>query len=545
MSKIVLSPPKVVQGTLVIEAEKSCSHEKEDSEEFKSAAKKGDMKWLSKINCSKYFDFSSVLTVPVIAGDDTNPPLHDSVWDSDEETKTFFSSLSSHQNHVHLPRVKNPPPLPRDLRNLGPPSYRNRPTISFDELIRQHSGETTPVQIASHSNETMEICKPRRNPHMIAPPVRASRTNFHKLPCAITGRPTRQTPPRTSTTALTQAEPDSKACFKSQAEMQSSNSSGTRDVDLTKCKREEILQLRRSKSMRVSQNSQISAAKASKTMARSASLRGLQSNKMRILQCKKEPTTKLTLQALSALCPTRIQNVDQAIATSSAVPNGHCTLNITGKDITEKAGHPSNRTSLCSSVRSRRAIIPPNFGKDILAQKTINENLPNPVPDTPKHKRGTSGVFVKKDIAKRKEVTKRLEREPYHSKKGDVNSVIRATNPIRQKQCGGPLDGKDRPVQGLDISVPQKVVPMNEDGGNLVDARMKPEPKASRRSICGQERIKDAPYPTRGFKQKELSPLALHLSAHNSLVLKWRRTHQIHHQRALDRSLLFQSFQKQ
>lgn len=83
-----------------------------------------------------YYDFEAAVAYPCTAGQN-NPPLRESVYDSDDETKGFFLSLEENPSlHPTLHRRSISPE--RDaLRSLGRPVYRHRPKTTFAEYLAE------------------------------------------------------------------------------------------------------------------------------------------------------------------------------------------------------------------------------------------------------------------------------------------------------------------------------------------------------------------------------------------------------------------------
>lgn len=137
--------------------------------------------WLSEIECAKYFDFSSILSVPVVPDEETNPPLDDKAWESDDETRGFFHALTCDPQRKHPSRVQRLPPPPSDVRNSGAPVYRHRPTIPFEELVQKHTRQAATARATPASaTSQQDPSKLRRSPSCVAP-VRAPQ-NSNKQP---------------------------------------------------------------------------------------------------------------------------------------------------------------------------------------------------------------------------------------------------------------------------------------------------------------------------------------------------------------------------
>lgn len=171
-----VSPPMVASHSASERTSPTDSKERKNKHELMREAL--EPFWLSGIECAKYFDFSSVISVPVVPDEETNPPLDEKAWESDEETRGFFHALSSDPRRKHPTRIQRLLPPPSDVRNSGPPIYRHRPAISFEEFVQKHSRQVTTAR-AAHAQTSNQLgpSKPRRSPSVCVAPVRARPNN--------------------------------------------------------------------------------------------------------------------------------------------------------------------------------------------------------------------------------------------------------------------------------------------------------------------------------------------------------------------------------
>lgn len=114
--------------------------------------------WLHHFNCPQYFDFEKALTVPCIESSSQNPPLLDSVYDSDEETRYFFDNLT---REAH-PEPSDPQStsVHPELRNIRP-VYHHRTPIPFEDYLRAHE---------ENNITTPNTPEPPRSPESRLPP---------------------------------------------------------------------------------------------------------------------------------------------------------------------------------------------------------------------------------------------------------------------------------------------------------------------------------------------------------------------------------------
>ncbi|CAN8065385.1 unnamed protein product [Agarophyton chilense] len=122
--------------------------------------------WLENIRCPTFFDFEAAVSYPCTLGDD-NPPLRESVYDSDDETRAFFCSLNKNPSlHPTLHRRSLSPHRNR-LQNAGKPLYRHRPKTSFADYLAEfqnreaHQANKTIQNAAALSSESES--SPARN----------------------------------------------------------------------------------------------------------------------------------------------------------------------------------------------------------------------------------------------------------------------------------------------------------------------------------------------------------------------------------------------
>eukprot|EP00178_Gracilaria_changii_P021141 TRINITY_DN62988_c0_g1_i1.p1 TRINITY_DN62988_c0_g1~~TRINITY_DN62988_c0_g1_i1.p1 ORF type:complete len:615 (-),score=79.96 TRINITY_DN62988_c0_g1_i1:1104-2948(-) len=107
----------------------------------RSASGSGE-EWLENIRCPTYFDFEAAVAYPCTLGD-VNPPLLETVYDSDDETRSFFRSLyEDPSQHPTLHRRSLSPQRNR-LQTMGKPLYRHRPKTSFAEYLAEFKQKHT------------------------------------------------------------------------------------------------------------------------------------------------------------------------------------------------------------------------------------------------------------------------------------------------------------------------------------------------------------------------------------------------------------------
>lgn len=94
-----------------------------------------DDAWYARIDCPRYFDFSAALQAPCSVDLEYNPPLHDFVYQSDEESNDFFRRARASPPSPHPKRTQQ---RMLDPRHFGNPIYRHRPQTTFEEFLRQY-----------------------------------------------------------------------------------------------------------------------------------------------------------------------------------------------------------------------------------------------------------------------------------------------------------------------------------------------------------------------------------------------------------------------
>lgn len=127
-----------------------------------------DDSWLERIRCPRYFDFEEALTVPCPSGGETNPPLRDSVYESDDETRTFFHTLETDSSLHRTPHPQENSPPRQELRNVRP-IYRHRPSTSFQEYLQTftESGTSPPCDTGRENlppSQDAVPCAPSKAP---------------------------------------------------------------------------------------------------------------------------------------------------------------------------------------------------------------------------------------------------------------------------------------------------------------------------------------------------------------------------------------------
>ncbi|KAI0566678.1 hypothetical protein FGB62_7g221 [Gracilaria domingensis] len=111
--------------------------------------------WLENIRCPTYFDFEAAVAYPCTVGDD-NPPLKESVYDSDDETRGFFRSLDEDPSlHPTLHRRSLSPQRNR-LQNMGKPLHRYRPKTTFAEYLAEFQQKQA-HQVCGNVRSTMAL----------------------------------------------------------------------------------------------------------------------------------------------------------------------------------------------------------------------------------------------------------------------------------------------------------------------------------------------------------------------------------------------------
>lgn len=130
--------------------------------------------WYDQLNCPQFFDFSSVLTAPCSRRLDYNPPLHESVYKSDPESEAFFRNAAASLASP-LPRRTMKPISLLEPGQIGRPTYRHRPSTTFEEFLRTHESQT---QDAATAQLNPSSSKP--SPSSADLPVRTKRdTSLH------------------------------------------------------------------------------------------------------------------------------------------------------------------------------------------------------------------------------------------------------------------------------------------------------------------------------------------------------------------------------
>lgn len=114
-----------------------------------------DDSWFGAIDCPSFFDFSAALQFPCHTESLKNPPLHDYIYESDEESRRFFRLAAESSAS---PRPKPAQQRVLDPSHYGEPIYRHRPDTSFDEYVREYEahqerGARKTVRIASPAAE--------------------------------------------------------------------------------------------------------------------------------------------------------------------------------------------------------------------------------------------------------------------------------------------------------------------------------------------------------------------------------------------------------
>lgn len=107
-----------------------------------------------------YYDFEAAVAYPCTAGQH-NPPLRESVYDSDDETRDFFLSLEENPSlHPTLHR-RSLSPERNTLRSIGRPVYRHRPNTTFEEYLAEfRSKALQDDQVAPSTALTSEHSSP-------------------------------------------------------------------------------------------------------------------------------------------------------------------------------------------------------------------------------------------------------------------------------------------------------------------------------------------------------------------------------------------------
>lgn len=96
-----------------------------------------DKHWYTSIQCPTVLNFEAVLSAPVANdGEESQPLLLDTVWESDDETRGFFETMATGSEQHHPSRVQKIDPPSYEIRKSGPPRYTNRPSIPFEEYLR-------------------------------------------------------------------------------------------------------------------------------------------------------------------------------------------------------------------------------------------------------------------------------------------------------------------------------------------------------------------------------------------------------------------------
>lgn len=94
-----------------------------------------DDSWYTDVDCPQYFDFPSALQTPCSDDLFQNPPLHDFVYESDEESRRFFGTAPE---SIASPRQKRPQQRILDPKHFGQPKYRHRPETDFEDYVRAY-----------------------------------------------------------------------------------------------------------------------------------------------------------------------------------------------------------------------------------------------------------------------------------------------------------------------------------------------------------------------------------------------------------------------
>lgn len=143
--------------------------------------RKKDDSWLAHLNCPQYFDFTAALQAPCSVDLQHNPPLHDFVYQSDEESNDFFRNAA--------PSTPSPIPLheqPRmlDPRHFGKPVYRHRPKTTFEEFLRQYHVRRRKQRRSAYAVGSGHAAHPQ-SPDPPTPPsssTTSSRSRYKSLP---------------------------------------------------------------------------------------------------------------------------------------------------------------------------------------------------------------------------------------------------------------------------------------------------------------------------------------------------------------------------